>query len=103
MSQNFLVGMPKNRTGNRGFVSQMMNVYEQLSFSFMDEVKPCKHEWICGSPVYIENKWLIKTKCIKCGEPMIVEFSNKNYYEADGLREYKQLLEERKVYDKNRG
>jgi len=103
MSQNYLVGMPKNQTGNRGFVTQMMYIHEQLSFSFMNRVKLCEHEWICGSPVYIENKWLIKTKCIKCGEPMIVEFSNKNYYETEDLREYKQLLEEGKVYDKEMG
>jgi len=84
-------------------MSQIVGIYEQLSFSFMDEVKPCKHEWICGSPVYIENKWLIKTECINCGEPMIVEFSNENYHETGGLREYKQLLEERKVYDNRMG
>lgn len=81
----------------------MVMVNKQLLFPFMDGVKLCEHEWICGSPICKEGKWCIKTKCVKCGEPIVVKFSNKNPYETEGFREYKQLLEGRRIYDKEVG
>lgn len=79
-----------------------METYKQLSFSFMNRVQPCEHEWECGSPVRIDNEWYIETRCIKCNEPLIVGFSNSNHIKDD-LEEYKQLLEKRRSYVEKMG
>lgn len=80
----------------------VMETYEQLSFSFMNGVKPCEHKWKCGSPVLIDGEWYIETKCVKCDKPLIVGFSNSSYMKND-LEEYKQLLKKREQYVKKMG